>query len=275
MPEGLDKLAGGVGKAIETIPDLYDDAFKPATQESGKTLALIPRAINAALVPLRQWIAEREYKLAETEKLLAKKLEHVGEDKIVTPEAYIAVPAIQAISYSMDSEELRNLYANLLAKAMNIDTKDFVHPSFVEIIKQMSPIDVRVLEEVAQNKPFQVANIYCCKYQNSQESSELLSSLENPIEKLGFEGITHITYFSPDLVKVSLDNLLRLRLVEERFRIDTSLDDKIKMSPIYKNMVTELKKYIVDSSWKYEETSHYLSLTNFGKTFHDICLNMP
>ncbi len=73
MPEGLDKFAGSVGKAIETVPDLYDDAFKSATQESGKTLALIPRVINAALVPLRQWIAEREYKLAETEKLLAKK----------------------------------------------------------------------------------------------------------------------------------------------------------------------------------------------------------
>ena len=126
MPEGLDKLASGVGKAIKTVPDLYDDALKPATQESGKTLALIPRAINAALVPLRQWIAEREYKLAETEKLLAKKLEHVGEEKIVTPEAYVAVPAIQAISYSMNSEELRNLYANLLAKAMNSDTKDQV-----------------------------------------------------------------------------------------------------------------------------------------------------
>ena len=116
MLEGLDKLAGSIGKAVETIPDLYDDALKPATQESGKTLALIPRAINAALVPLRQWIAEREYKLAETEKLLAKKLEHVAEDKIVTPEAYVAVPAIQAISYSMNSKELRNLYANYWLK---------------------------------------------------------------------------------------------------------------------------------------------------------------
>ena len=45
MSEGFDKLAGGVGKAVETVPDIYDDALKPAAQESGKTLALIPRAI--------------------------------------------------------------------------------------------------------------------------------------------------------------------------------------------------------------------------------------
>lgn len=36
MSEGFDKLAGGVGKAVETVPDIYDDALKPAAQESGK-----------------------------------------------------------------------------------------------------------------------------------------------------------------------------------------------------------------------------------------------
>ncbi len=150
MTEGFDKLAGAIGDTLKTAPTLYEDVLQSTTQESGKTLTLIPRAINAALVPLRQWIAEREYKIAETEKLLAQKLEHVGEEKIVTPEAYVAVPAIQAISYSMDSVELRNLYANLLAKSMNSDTKDSVLPSFVEIIKQMSPIDSMVFKTIME-----------------------------------------------------------------------------------------------------------------------------
>lgn len=274
MPEGLDKLAGAIGDTLKTAPALYEDALQPTTQESGEVLALIPRTIKAALLPLRQWIAEREYKLAEVEKLLAKKLEHVGEDKIVTPEAYVAVPAIQAISYSMDSKELRNLYANLLAKAMNSDTKDMVHPSFVEIIKQMSPTDIRVYEEIAINKTFQVANIYCCKYENNQDSSKFASTLETPIEKLGFEGVTHITYFSPEMVKISIDNLLRLRLIQERYRLDTSIAEQLKTSPTYINMVTQLKKYLVDSSWRYEENAYYLSLTNYGKSFRNVCLNI-
>ena len=124
MSNGLDNFANSLGKAIETVPGLYDDALKPAAQESGKTLSLIPRAINAALAPIRQWIAQKEYNVAETEKLLAKKLEKLDQQKIVTPEPYVAVPAIQAISYSMNSQELRELYANLLAKSMNSDTKD-------------------------------------------------------------------------------------------------------------------------------------------------------
>lgn len=70
METGVNKLLEGTGEAIKTVPELYDDGLKPAVQESGKTLSLLPKTINAALVPLRKWIAEREYSLAETEKLL-------------------------------------------------------------------------------------------------------------------------------------------------------------------------------------------------------------
>ena len=131
--ETNDKLSK-IGKALEIFPEAYDDVIKPAAVEVGKTLALIPSAVNAALLPVRQWILERDFKLAEIEKLLAQKLSSVEAEKIQTPETYVAIPALQAISYSYDSDELRELYANLLAKAMNLDTKDQVHPSFVEMI---------------------------------------------------------------------------------------------------------------------------------------------
>ena len=148
MPNGFDNFMGAVGDILKTAPTIYEDALQPAVQETGKILALIPQTIEAALLPLRKWNIEREYKFAEIKKLLEYKLENVEPEKIITPETYVAIPAIQAISYSMDSEELRNLYANLLAKAMNSDTKDMVHPSFVEMIKQMSPTDALIFSYI-------------------------------------------------------------------------------------------------------------------------------
>ena len=68
MPEGHDTLIKGVGKAVETVPELYEDAFQPAVQESGKLLALIPRAINAAFSGLDKWILNKEYSIEETKK---------------------------------------------------------------------------------------------------------------------------------------------------------------------------------------------------------------
>lgn len=113
MSDGFDRFLKATGEAIEKVPEIYDDGLKPTVQEGGKLIARIPRAINAALSGCDIWILNKEYNIEEIKKLLAKKLENVPIEKIVPPEPYIAVPALQAISYSMNNEELRELYANL------------------------------------------------------------------------------------------------------------------------------------------------------------------
>ena len=90
----LDKLSEGIGKALETTTELYHDALQPSAQESGKLIARIPRAINAAFAGLDKWILNREYSVEETKKLLAAKLDNINPEKIVEPEPYVAVPAI-------------------------------------------------------------------------------------------------------------------------------------------------------------------------------------
>ena len=86
---------------LNTVPEVYSDLAKPTACETGKFLGRILRAINAALAPLDIWITKREYNLEKTKKLLAAELADVEPAKIVPPEAYVAVPAIQSIAYSM------------------------------------------------------------------------------------------------------------------------------------------------------------------------------
>lgn len=205
MPEGLDKLAGAIGDTLKTAPTLYEDALQPTVQEVGKFVARIPRAINAAFSGLDKWILNKEYAIDETKKLLEKKLENVDPDKIVEPEAYVAVPAIQAISYSINSEELRNLYANLLAKAMNSDTKDLVHPYFVEIIKQMSPIDALVFKNITLPHSFPVCNCNLAQY------AKLITSIINRTDgSMSIFTNYAKTEFEHEKLMLSLDNLIRL-----------------------------------------------------------------
>ena len=59
-----------LGKALKTVPELYHDTLQPSAQETGKMLARIPRAINAAFSGLDKWILNREYSVDETKKLL-------------------------------------------------------------------------------------------------------------------------------------------------------------------------------------------------------------
>lgn len=257
MLDGVDKVLDGSAKILEVAPDLYEDAIKPTAKETGKTLSLLPKVINAALVPLQKWILEKEYSLAETEKLLAKKLESVGEEKIVTPEAYVAVPALQAISYTMDSAELRNLYANLLAKAMNIDKKDKVHPSFVEIIKQMSPMDALIFRAIMEAPITPLIDLY----------------LSTGTGKNHYRyNISWIDYYDYNKVCVSLDNLCRLRLIEIPFGSSYMRDDNynpVRISAGYIKCKEELERI---GEGQVAEEKRYIKLTTLGKSFYSVCI---
>jgi len=134
---------------VKSIPleKAYDDIARPSAQETGKLIAKIPRAINAVLLPFERWILGREHEEKKINKLLEMKLEAIDPNKIVSPEPYIAIPTIQALSYCMDNDELRELFASLLANSMNRDCMYKVHPSFVEIVKQLSPFDAIMIKK--------------------------------------------------------------------------------------------------------------------------------
>ena len=257
--DGSDKLVQGVGKAIDKVPDIYDDGLKPATKESGKVLALIPQTINAALAPLRQWIAQKEYNVAETEKLLAQKLEKVEYDKIVSPESYVAVPAIQAIAYSMNSEELRNLYANLLAKSMYIDTKELVHPSFVEIIRQMSPIDALIFKTIMGRAVNPMINLIM-----KNEKGAFRTIVTN---------VTDINIASQELIGVSIDNLTKQNLLsvpDDGFYSDEKVYDSILQTEFYEKQ-KNLNRRTVDG-FEFTYTKKMIDKTNLGRLFYKVCV---
>ena len=256
----------------KTFSEIYDDFLKPVAKESGETLSLIPRSINAALAPLRQWIAQKEYNVSETQKLLSQKLKNVSPEKIVTPEAYVAVPALQALSYSMDNNELRNLFANLLAKSMNTETKSSVHPSFVEIIKQLSPTDAIIFVEISTVNFFPLVSLSVEKYSADQLESNKIGQIKAPKERHSIPNISYFQDIDYEVVLLSIDNLLRLRLIEEMFPLSNITPSSVQKNPIYINSKLELDEYMTDSNWRYYETCRSLSLTSLGRIFYQICV---
>lgn len=258
MSKEFNKLTQNIGQAIETIPELYQDGLQPTVQETGKIIARIPRAINAAFSGLDKWILNKEFSIEETKKLLTAKFKNVTPEKIVEPEPYVAIPAIQAISYSMNSKELRNLYANLLAKSMNSDTKDFVHPSFVEIIKQMSPND---------------ANIFKIMYESEYTPLIDLSivSCEGGHGYYAYN-ISWITSYSYDTVRDSIDNLLRLGLIEIPYGmryVDDKIYDMIRNTVHYKELKEKLLAFNIGHI---DEGTKYLKCTGLSSSFYKICV---
>lgn len=250
----------------EIAKDVYNDAGKPIAKPTGELLGLVPRAIKAALMPVEKWVIQREYNVEETKRLLEQKLENLSPDLIETPEPYIAVPALQYISYCMDNDELRDMYANLLANSMNKVVKNGVHPGFVEIIKQLSPDEAKILKYMSNNH-------------------KVIPTISLQYEMRGKGGITIIENFStvgeeagcefPYQLQKCFDNLCRLGLLYDAKGMRTFTDKRI-YEPLknHKNIVpfaTEKQaKLYGKEMFSFNES--IIRLTSFGESFCSICI---
>lgn len=244
----------------ETIDKIYDDGFHQSVAETGKIVGRIPRFINAAFASLDCWIAKREYNVEKTKQLLEENLKNADPEKIVSPEPYVAVPAIQAISYAMDSDELRTLYANLLAKSIYKDTKDSVHPAFTEIIKNLSPLDCKVFNSIMTTDQQAIG---CYELRAGKIGSASYS--------VAFPYVTAITIENPVIISASIDNLSRNNLVTpcDFHYDDDSLYAEIRETTFYKEIYEAFSLHPNNRELRSYKMS--IQSTEWGKAFYKVC----
>jgi len=128
-------------------PEVYKDLASPALSE---IWSVAWRWTKALLAPLR-WLLWWWEKIEEVvTEWVNERLKKTPEQNRKSPDPEIAVPIMQALTYTVQNETLREMYLNLLANAMD-KTKDSVtHPSFVNLIKQMSSLDAKVFEKLSK-----------------------------------------------------------------------------------------------------------------------------
>ena len=245
----------------QTAGKAYDDLAHPSAHATGQLISFIPRTIKVWLSKWEKWILNGEYVIKETEHLLEEKLKKFSEEKIIEPEPYVAVPALQQLSYSLDSEELRKIYANLLASSMNIDTKDEVHPSFVDIVRQLSPLDAKALEIIKQKEnPFPIITSRL----NFNENNTFLEIVRD------YSIVLYPIYQNPVLMAASLQNLNRLGIIYLRY------DQMVKPDNVYDAFETDAIYQQIKEQFQIPNTNitiekGLVELTDFGLQFCKIC----
>jgi hypothetical protein len=120
---------------------------QPAAKEIGSVSG---RTVKMLLAPFRglAWGGEQlETRIAED---FQKRLEKIPDENLKPPDPEIAVPTLQALTYTAQNDTLREMFLNLLANSMDISQERNVHPSYVEIIKQMNVLDAKVFERLVE-----------------------------------------------------------------------------------------------------------------------------
>ena len=130
--------------AKQVVPRVYADAVSPAAKRVGQTLA---RVVHTSLRPVDgivwtvdkalDWVSQRVTALLASDKVKAKDVQAPAieiEGRIVT--------SLQTAGPG--DEVLRNMFAGLLGSAMTKATAKKVHPAFVEMLRQMTPLEARL-----------------------------------------------------------------------------------------------------------------------------------
>lgn len=135
----------GLGAYSPIVLELYKDMAQPAARNVGLALGAIT-SIGLFLHLLTSWGTERiNLRLKANLEKYADKLKDLPDEEIVQVPPEVAMPIIEKLSY-VTNEELRELYIELLTKASIKEMNNKAHPSFVNIINNLSPDEAKFIQ---------------------------------------------------------------------------------------------------------------------------------
>ena len=210
------------------------------------------------LYPFREMVANFDETISKISNSLNNKLSHVTSENLQSPVAYIAVPTLKTLRYVSDSKELTNLYLNLLANAMDKSAIKNVHPSYIELIKHLTPDEANLLNVFVENSRIPFINIVQLTDKNSENYELILEKHNHIIEDY------RIMISHPDNLELYLENLIRIGLL----RLENSSLENTNYEHLENCEITQhIRKNIENKGYQFKTQRGYFKTTAFGNGF--------
>ena len=210
------------------------------------------------------WRKKRKLKYAveldKFKKELEEKIEQIPQEKRVEANMQIVGPALENSKYCMESEEIRKAFANLISRSLHQDYSKYIHPSFADMLKQMSPIDAQNLMLFRSHKSYPICDIHY-KENGSSGYNVIFNNL--------FLANTEQTNY--DLQTQSISSLIRFGLVdvpEFSSLANQTLYDEFETNPIYFSMKMQISEEMGTVTLKKKK----IYITPLGEMFINACL---
>lgn len=233
-----------------------------AKQTDGALSTVVGFFNNVVLYPVKKANMTFKYKLEAFEDDLREKIKDIPEENIQVPPTMIAGPTLEALRYTYDEVELREMYENLLASAMDNRKVTQAHPAFVDTIRQMSPLDALVLSMITDMPRLKCGEIVFKIKGTTQIYSKAMPN---------YFVVELLDLADPFLISTSLVNLQRLGLIKiaENGLMGASYEE-MKEHPYVlsrKELFNQFGKEFIC-----EVNQHAIVLNNYGEQFARVCL---
>jgi Abortive infection alpha len=145
---------------------------------------------------------------------LVNAVSDIPDENLIEPPLSIVGPALEASKYYIEVEVLRKMFAKVVASSMDNRKSGYTHHAFIEIIKQLSPLDAQNISILKEHKTLPIVNC----------GIDINNSQKIPIYSDVF--LNNSSCNDVDLLRSSITNLKRLGLVVTVYNL--RLKDKLK-----------------------------------------------
>lgn len=157
IPEDLDKLL-----PAKVVEKAYDDIASPSAKELGKAAVDLVKTARLLLAPFQLAAAFQD----RFERVVERIRTRVPEEKQKPPPAEVVGPAFRQMQYLDENNPLWLMFEELLTQAIDEDTTAQVHPSFVQLISQLSRDEAVILYRLRSDEFKVVDTLDYDRFQN-------------------------------------------------------------------------------------------------------------
>ncbi|ALV21068.1 DUF4393 domain-containing protein [Carnobacterium antarcticum] len=220
---------------INLIPDLPESTKEELLNPSANLVGQAFKGIaHKVLGPLVRYNIVKDAELEDFTQKVRNKTAAVPIENRSSEKIGLAYKAVEDAAYQLDSEELREMFANLISATVDSEVNQLVHPSFSTILKDLSPKDASLFKEMHQSETLPLVSL---KLQ-TENGDFNLNDIENIIlgnnikftEQVSLNNLERfgLVKISPDIALVSPDNEFKY----EEFEKTTYFKDEKSKLPI-------------------------------------------
>lgn len=186
----------------------------------------------------------------------------IPTDRIVEPKMSIIGPTLETAKFYYDEKYYQEMFSKILAKSCDLQFTEEIHPAFIETIKQLKPLDAKIIEAFKSNNTYPIAEL------RAKNSDGTITPF--PLILCYFKDLDDKFSIDERLkINTSIENLCRLGIIiKNREVIELKYDyENFKEDRLYKMFDESIEKEA-----KIEIIKYRMELTSYGQAFFNVCI---
>lgn len=260
----MGKDESATSKVPQFVEKTGENLLVPVAKEIGTTFADIWNIIfgNISLYAEKAKYY-RAQKLEQFKALTEKKFQAIPDNQKQLPDLQVIGGTLEDSRFCFDKDELRDLFATLIASSMDSEKADKIHPAFSGFIRRMTPADARVLMRFKASNRFPIVNYrFAMNHGHSVFEENVMDPKATPEEMRSVSRSLEVLQ-SFRLIRLDYESYLTADGIYSEFDQHHMITAKDAVLP----MVKATNPLIKDINYQ----KGIAELTSLGKQFLEVC----